>query len=392
MCGSFLRFIPLALALCTFWLADLPLSSARKLNDDEKKHVLQSFYNYRYQKGERKKLWELASSELIRMGGACGPNLRELQMGALELDGVLNFYWKLWKHSNDWNAQCITQCYRCPSFVTQQFSLTTQQSNTLDLLAGRPIQNYCICNTSKSCESDRDCLPENILNTNFCDSECIDVHQLVNDTIIGMLDNEEVMTDKKIESYEVLFADIFVAQILLPFLGLVLSGVVIFLCCRTQKDNTAEHGHLPRKAPEPVQHDQLQPDPQLQSAQLLGRTMSAFDNLKQQAEQAGIASEYLQLLSPNFHLNEEDYKSFSQSIQTGYPGWSARRREATAEEKRIFCGSDQGRRYFVDVIYNPGPSGISRHGEVDQQASASNQGQVVRGLRARALSPGGRRR
>ena len=59
----------------------------------------------------------------------------------------------------------------------------------------------------------------------------------------------------------------------------------------------------------------------------------------------------VQLLQPSCHLTEACWKSFRKHV-CSLQRWSAKRRVATEQEKKLHGETRKGRVYFVDVIYS----------------------------------------
>ena len=60
----------------------------------------------------------------------------------------------------------------------------------------------------------------------------------------------------------------------------------------------------------------------------------------------------VQLLKPSTHLTQPCWSAFSKHVRS-FPGWTPKRRVATAEEKRAHGETRQSKCYFTDVSFNP---------------------------------------
>ena len=60
----------------------------------------------------------------------------------------------------------------------------------------------------------------------------------------------------------------------------------------------------------------------------------------------------MQLLKPSTHLTQPCWSAFSKHVRS-FPGWTPKRRVATAEEKRQHGETRQAKCYFTDVSFNP---------------------------------------
>ena len=60
----------------------------------------------------------------------------------------------------------------------------------------------------------------------------------------------------------------------------------------------------------------------------------------------------VQLLKPSTHLTQPCWSAFSKHVRS-FPGWTPKRRVATAEEKRQHGETRQSKCYFTDVSFNP---------------------------------------
>jgi len=59
----------------------------------------------------------------------------------------------------------------------------------------------------------------------------------------------------------------------------------------------------------------------------------------------------VELLKPSCHLTGACWSTFLRHVRS-HEGWVAKRREATAEEKKQHKETRRGKVYFVDVVYN----------------------------------------
>ena len=60
--------------------------------------------------------------------------------------------------------------------------------------------------------------------------------------------------------------------------------------------------------------------------------------------------ETVKLLNPSCHLTGPCWSSFSKHVRS-QPGWTAKRRAITDEEKKLWGETRKGKCYFVDVTY-----------------------------------------
>ena len=58
------------------------------------------------------------------------------------------------------------------------------------------------------------------------------------------------------------------------------------------------------------------------------------------------------LLEPSCHLTGACWSTFSKHVRS-FPGWMAKRRVATLEEKEASKEKRKGKVYFVDIVYDP---------------------------------------
>jgi hypothetical protein len=86
--------------------------------------------------------------------------------------------------------------------------------------------------------------------------------------------------------------------------------------------------------------------------------------------------ERTELLKPPTHLTDPCWRDFKRFVAS-HAGWSAKRREATEEEKRAHGDEKRkGKAYFVDVVFNPEkPKPAMRRPGCE--ASTANQTQSV---------------
>jgi hypothetical protein len=63
------------------------------------------------------------------------------------------------------------------------------------------------------------------------------------------------------------------------------------------------------------------------------------------------------LLKPNIHLTSVTWGTFARWVKENHEGWTAKRREASKEEKEEALANNRGKSYFVDIVHKlPDPS------------------------------------
>ena len=79
--------------------------------------------------------------------------------------------------------------------------------------------------------------------------------------------------------------------------------------------------------------------------------MQAFADKRAAVEADGVKVT-VQLLEPSTHLTTACWTTFSRHVRS-HKGWRAKRREATADEKRKAGETRKGKTFFTDVIFTP---------------------------------------
>ena len=79
----------------------------------------------------------------------------------------------------------------------------------------------------------------------------------------------------------------------------------------------------------------------------------AFNKIRAETEASATNDTVVvQLLKPSTHLTQPCWSAFSKHVRS-FPGWTPKRRVATAEEKRQHGETRQAKCYFTDVSFNP---------------------------------------
>ncbi len=79
----------------------------------------------------------------------------------------------------------------------------------------------------------------------------------------------------------------------------------------------------------------------------------AFNKIRAETEASATKEPVVvQLLKPSTHLTQPCWSAFSKHVRS-FPGWTPKRRVATAEEKRQHGETRQSKCYFTDVSFNP---------------------------------------
>ena len=79
----------------------------------------------------------------------------------------------------------------------------------------------------------------------------------------------------------------------------------------------------------------------------------AFNKIRAETEASATKDTVVvQLLKPSTHLTQPCWSAFSKHVRS-FPGWTPKRRVATAEEKRAHGETRQAKCYFTDVSFNP---------------------------------------
>ena len=79
----------------------------------------------------------------------------------------------------------------------------------------------------------------------------------------------------------------------------------------------------------------------------------AFNKIRAETEASATKDTVVvQLLKPSTHLTQPCWSAFSKHVRS-FPGWTPKRRVATAEEKRAHGETRQSKCYFTDVSFNP---------------------------------------
>ena len=79
----------------------------------------------------------------------------------------------------------------------------------------------------------------------------------------------------------------------------------------------------------------------------------AFNKIRAETEASATKDTVVvQLLKPSTHLTQPCWSAFAKHVRS-FPGWTPKRRVATAEEKRQHGETRQSKCYFTDVSFNP---------------------------------------
>ena len=79
----------------------------------------------------------------------------------------------------------------------------------------------------------------------------------------------------------------------------------------------------------------------------------AFNKIRAETEASATKDTVVvQLLKPSTHLTQPCWSAFSKHVRS-FPGWTPKRRVATAEEKRQHGETRQAKCYFTYVSFNP---------------------------------------